>query len=642
MRLHVSFEGLFYALNVVLALLGALLVYRYALYRIVILYATFNLVLFWLTSSAKPENRSNDSHSKIRSVVVAGAAIGVVTLLGLLFLWAFRSLYFRPALTPLVLTILVACLVAGMLAANNRHFLLRPSFMLPVISLIGLFAAFSIYLAQPNLGIEPLYTTVDAYRDVVNAATIAKSSFVRPDTMVLEAYYRPFPVVPIEIVGIMFIAGLPLAVAHLVAALAFYLVTLSVLFLILNSIVRRSRSLIASAALALLLLILQPFMIEPMFVLTPIAFSISFVTLVFYLAYWKSSEPHAGGSRGFVIAAILLFVPVVPMHPTSAVVVIVLLIALLPKRHLGVSLGFFALAYLGAYLLSYEQVPFSMMLIFIDYLRRGLQEVLVRGPFLLGEVALSRASSSNTASFLLAVPNALLLSILTIFLARMLQPARTIYRQFGRTALAFGVASLLAVGGGYVFSLFPVGSHLDMRYFAFPLTPAILTTIGIVMMLVLKNSSPRRRAVLLVVLVLFAVSTTSSPVLLHESDPRYARLIPIESERAAADFASAAFAIGSTQIVTDWPFYPYVRGILSLRCAPTALSDCNARVAELMYSPLRNKGQTVVLLRKYFMNNFYLRNVSPYVEVLADSARWSTYDRIFDSSSTAVLLGTSF
>jgi hypothetical protein len=58
-----------------------------------------------------------------------------------------------------------------------------------------------------------------------------------------------------------------------------------------------------------------------------------------------------------------------------------------------------------------------------------------------------------------------------------------------------------------------------------------------------------------------------------------------------------------------------------------------------MYSPMGQYGfHNVVLLRQYFLHNAYLENVSPHVKVLRDPKKWSSYDRVYDSSSVAVLV----
>jgi hypothetical protein len=281
---------------------------------------------------------------------------------------------------------------------------------------------------------------------------------------------------------------------------------------------------------------------------------------------------------------------------------------------------------------------------FTQRFQLGLLAILQGGPAVLGETAISSAlNSANPAGavgpFLQVLPTALLLSMLTVFVIKLLQPPRTIYKHYGSMVFACGLISLLAIGTGTAFVFLPLGQHLDIRYFELPVTPFVLTAVVIVMSLLSKTANPHKKAILMLVIILFAISTASSPVFLGESDPRSARLIPTESERLAADFATTALTGNNTQVVTDWPFYEYVDAIMILRCSQSA---CHPHVTDIMYSAMGHYGlHNVILLRQYFLHNAYLENASPYVKVLGDPKRWLSYDRVYDSSSVAVLVSTS-
>jgi len=61
--------------------------------------------------------------------------------------------------------------------------------------LVLLYINISIYFVQPSLFHEPLYATVDAYRDYINAVRLQLLGYIESQYMVLERYYRAIPIV---------------------------------------------------------------------------------------------------------------------------------------------------------------------------------------------------------------------------------------------------------------------------------------------------------------------------------------------------------------------------------------------------------------------------------------------------------------
>jgi len=601
------------------------------------------MVLFWLMSPIKAKNQSVNLGLGIPKVNLKGITICVMFLLGFLFFSAFQSLYLRPSFTPVVFGVMLICLMIVMLASNQaEQFLTKPAYMLPLICMIGIFVLFSIYLAQPAMGNGPLYAGVDAYRDYVNAASIMREAFIRPESMILEPYYRTFPALPIAIVGFALVSALPMTIAHLAILMVFYVMEVAALWLLATSIVRKSQlRYMIVVPVSLLFVLLQPYMIDPFFAVTPIFLTVPFITMIIYFAYWKKFR-RRGGLWAVPVTIILLLIPVIPMHPISAILVISFLIVF-PSAHVSrLTLGLLALVYFGLYLVSNGLEAFLSVLPFTQKFSQGIQEMAQGGPSVLGE-GISSTLPATVANpylpYLQALSTALLLSIFTVFIIKTIQPRKTVYKQYGSIAVASGLLAIVSIGLGNAYDFLPMSAHLDIRYFVLPVIPFAMTAVAIVFALIMNTMNSRRKGTLLLIIMLFAVSTVSSPVFLGESDLRSQRVIPTLSERAAVQFTSVAMTSSPAQVVTDWPFYPYVQAVLTLQCAQTG---CNIppNVANLMYNRMYNSRDITLLLREYFFQSVTLQNVSPYVAELKDQKRWSSFDRIYDSSSVAVLSGT--
>jgi hypothetical protein len=152
------------------------------------------------------------------------------------------------------------------------------------------------------------------------------------------------------------------------------------------------------------------------------------------------------------------------------------------------------------------------------------------------------------------------------------------------------------------------------------------------------NLDTARRFVFFGVLVLYVFSTVSHSSFLHETHPTYARLIPTTSEKAAALFVQASLSIGTTnvtQVVTDWPFNGYVYSLLYSH----NIGLENAVKIPDMYDPVDMSRESIILSRRYFLENPFLSTLSPYVASLRDVDKWQI-NRVCDVGSTSVYAGT--
>ena len=629
--------------------LGLYLWKTYSLYRIIILYSSFCIILLWLTNTKR--NKTSNNGASVSRRGFKYLAFPLIILPIILAIIVSRSVYTRPAVAlPLMGIILILTIILliehSSVKVTDRPFFLRQSFLLPVMIFIFLFLNFSIYLVQPNLTV-PGYATVDAYRDYTNANRILKMSGFEPDKMILEEYYTPFPVVPLEIACNSLITNLPPNIMHMLIALIYESISIIALFLLAKRITKTHQTSCYPTVgfLSALIIVLQPNLIEPMFIIQPIRFSIAFLTLIFYLTYSKTIDCKALPST-FSALIILFTLVIIPMHPTSAISLIIFLsaVALLTRKIQGLQkpatyLAIMSAAYFIIYLISPRAYPLYALSDYTDNIYSTLRDVLIHGPGIIGEYAsgsVGYVEIGEVDSFLQSTGSALILSISTIFLIRVLKKRESFLknRNLRRLHFIYGLLFASAYAGGYIFHLW----NLDTRYFIYPIIPVTLVAATITLVWVLARASPTKRLLLFGLLALFSVSIITSPLFLHETKPSYARLIPIRSEMSAAEFVSENLDIrglGTIQIVTDWPFYNHVRAIIFSK-----YFDANqkVRIADLLYSPIVNE-ETIMLSRRYYTESEYLRNTSPYVKPLNEVERWEKFNKIFDDYHTSIYLG---
>jgi hypothetical protein len=489
---------------------------------------------------------------------------------------------------------------------------------------------------------------MDAYRDYTNAHRILEMSRIDPKNMILERYYRPFPVVPVEIAIINLITDLPLNVGHLVASMISEMLTLVCCVALSRALISNHQLTWSSevATLSILVLFLQPTLIDPGFLVAPIRFSVSILSLIFYLCY--SHRLHsAPPNRCVAVSIILLIFVIVPLHATTSMflVLILTLLSLLRNRNgqhstnTFIRLSVLTFVCFLIYLTFPVVAPFRSLSAFAESLYMALKQILTGGIAIISEKAFQSIMPHELlelSMFLQSVAMALLLSVSTVFVLRMLQ-RRHEAQDSGLSLFHVCCGALLVVGislGG----LLPLW-HVDSRYVVFPLIPVAMIAVSYVIRQTLMNLDTARRFVFFGVLVLYVFSTVSHSSFLHETHPTYARLIPTTSEKAAALFVQASLPIGTnnvTQVVTDWPFNGYV---YSLLYSHNIGLENVVKIPELMYDPVNVSQESIILSRRYFLENPFLRTISPYVASLRDVDKWQI-NRVCDVGSTSVYAGT--
>ena len=642
-KTRANYSTLFHLSNVLLLLFGLYLWITYSIYRIVVLYSLFNAILFWLTNAGREKALCN---CVATSWVPRCAAVCAVVSFVSMIVISSQGLYTRPSVvSPLMGLVLLFLIVQSLTSRNvtDRPFFQKQSFFLPLLTSTILFTAFSVYFIQPDLMNAPAYAVVDAYRDYANANRILTLSKIEPGKLILQRYYRAFPILPLELACISLITALPTNIGHLALSMVCETVGVVSLVLLSKAIInsRQPAAFPSVTILSILIVLLQPSLVEPTSLL-PIRVSIPILTLIFYLAYArKIASPTL--ARHVIISIMLLAFVIIPLHAASAVFLILLFCVgfltnrVRTPRLLAVicSVGF------GMYLTFSAGTPLVPVIEAMKLIYLALNEILVHGPSSIIaqiDVASMAAKTLTEADlFLLSVGPALTFSIFTVFLLRAVKD-RGIRANLHSSDFWFGGLTALAFGGGYILSRWRT---LDYRYFVHPLTPLALAVTTMVLLRVLRNPGTTRKLMLFGVLALYTVSVIASPVFLHESHPSNARMLPIESEKAAAMFVSTSFDFDGmrvNQIVTDWPFSAHVRGLLSSRHIDL---EHKVNVVEIMFEPIAIGQETILLSRKYFMGNVYLRSISPYVEHLVEVEHTQVLglNKILDVDSASVYLG---
>lgn len=618
---------------------GIYLVATKSLYRIVALYFFFNLIIFWIT---KENDRSSSSGQFWNSnQVFASCMACVVGLLGFLVVTCYQSLYLRPEfVAPMVGVIIVVGSVASFLN-DTESFRRRTKFLLPVMIALVLFVNFSVYLAQPTLFAGPISASVDTYRDYTNAIRIIMLSHIQPNALILEQYYAPFPIVPLQISLLSLFTGLPANVAELGMGVVIEATVIIALWAFSATVIatinsRESRGLVQSASfVAILLVWLQPFLSEPDFLLEPLRFSILPVTLVLFLSYRTLTRSGSSG-RSLLLVIFLILLVVVPMHAASGILLIIMLVSMGLINHYRpwVTIGVISLVFFMVYVVS--SGPLSAVAIVATRSYLLLVNLFQGGPSILTQAAIgsARAGINPTEIDLWteALPLALILSICTIFVIRL--RSRSVMRDPGlrRVHMVYGIIAFAALAGGYMISW----SSVDIRYFVYSATAAIAIAGTIVLALVLRSHRRLGGLILVGIIVLFAFSVAGSAVVLEERSPLLARMIPTQSESSAGYFVTAHLTgISNTQVVADWPYDAYVRALIYSQKIGI---EQNVNTPELLFQPVDISQRSIVFERAYFLGSPYLKTISPNVKVLENVQYLNgpCFNKIFDSGSTFV------
>jgi len=629
---------IFYAMNIVLLLVGFDLWLTYSTMRVLILYAIFNIILFRASTGGRrydgpPRRTVSAKVSQLLTMVLVLLLTGTIA-------GTYQSLHARSSYLVAVMGVTIVLFVVVLLISCGQPAFKESYALLAAISIV-LVAGFGSYLAQPNLTNSPPYTSVDAYRDYTNAIRILSLARVDPDMMILAQYYRAFPVVPLEIANITSVAGLPVNISLLLLAVIADGLAVTSLFLLSKRVAGNlARSCSGLLLLPVMLVFLQPLLMDPIWLVEPIRMSIPIVTMILYLAYTRvfGSAP----TRSVSIVLILLIMMVVPLHAASAAFVILFLGIMIfavgsgrPARASLAMLGVLAMMFFFLYVL------FSAGGSYVSVLEAGravwsmIEDNLRLRTGFIYDAYLARSQLGETGSFLLSTVPALLLSIFTTFVLKLVKSGRSVVADARQRSFDVMLGILLIVGFG-VGLLSPLWK-VDTRYFTFPLTPAAVVAVTMVIVWVLGDMSPRRKFLVVGLLSLCVLSMVTSPSYL-ESNPAYTRMMPIESERVAAMFVSTTFntASGVAQVVTDWPFYPEVQALLYSRNIGI---ENKVDVPNLMFYPMAQCQETMILSRRYFLESGYLQTISPHVKSLSDNSTWSNFNRIYDDYSVSIYIG---
>jgi hypothetical protein len=631
---------IFYSLNILLLVVALYVWHTYSILRVVILYSIFNMILFRLSAVYK---KNNDSGRSILSAdIFRLLAMLLVVLLAGTAVGSYESLYARPWFVTATTGLTIMLFVVIVLVSSGERVFKESFALLAAISIVVL-SAFGIYLAQPNLTNSPAYATVDAYRDYANAVRISSSSRMDPDIMVLTPYYRAFPVVPLIISNASLVAAVPLSISHLILGTIADAVAVASLFALSKRIAgNHGRDFSCLLFLPVLLVYLQPMMMDPAMLLMPLRMSVPIVSMILYLAY-----PLVLGSRptrSVAVALMLLVMIVVPLHMASTVLVILFLgmMTIAGSRRARTSLAvieMLAITLLFLYVFFSAGGPYDSVLQMSRAILMMINDMLGIGATFPAEIAsrlyVSR-SISETSSFLQSIVPALLLSIFTTFVAKLAKERRKVLAEANQRSLyiMLGVLLLIAFGMSQLSPLWKV----DARYFTYPLTPVAVMTAAMVILWVVGDRSARRRLLVAGLLSLCVASMLIHPSYL-ESNPSYLRLMPIESERDAAMFVSTEFDAQTgdvTQIVSDWPYYPEVQGLLY--SSHIGIED-KVYFPALMFNVMAPCQETMILSRRYYIENENLQLLTPYVQSLADNRTWSHFNRIYDVYSVSIHVG---
>jgi hypothetical protein len=268
-----------------------------------------------------------------------------------------------------------------------------------------------------------------------------------------------------------------------------------------------------------------------------------------------------------------------------------------------------------------------------------ISEIFGRSATMASEIAsrlyVSR-SISEMSSFLQSIVPALLLSVFTTWVAKLVKDGRKVVAAANQRSLYIMLGVLLVIGFG-VSQVGPLWK-LDARYFTFPLTPVAVIAATMMFLWVLGDMGARRRLLVAGLLSLCVVSMLTSPSYL-ESNPSYIRLMPIESERDAAMFVLTKFDAQTgdiTQVVSDWPYYNEVEGLLY--SSHIGIED-KVYIPSLMFNAMAPCEETMILSRRYFIENENLQLLTPYAKSLADESTWSHFNRVYDVYSVSIYVG---
>jgi len=623
---------LFLAFNIVIFAIGFYMYAVYGLYRLLIVFSLLNILMFRLFTYKEDAKMMKTVPNNLYKTFI----LFILSFLVLVYVITLSGVYYRPwIVVPLFTLFLILFVTSLIFNVINTKFLLFLS-----IFLVLLYINISIYFVQPHLFHEPVYATVDAYRDYINAVRLQLLGHIESQYMVLERYYRAFPVVPLWLAILNLVNNVPIQLVHIVLATLNVILTTAVLVLLLRTVIRSvdKEGPEGHIVLFVLLLLLFPMMVDPMFLMQPIKLAM-FIELLAILLVTKVAM-NSLASTNVVVAMLFLLLVVVPLHITSTVGLFLffLLIAMVfgsRVRKLAMVCAAVLAVVTGIYLV-YAAEPLFAFYFAIKTVFSIISELLQYGSLAITYRALVETEQVNELeSFLKALSSSYLLSFLVVSgllaLLHSLQQRDSVVK-FYKFATISVMFSLVMIVFSYIAPLW----RIDSRYFLFPVIPLVNIVLS-TLVLQLRNLDFRRKVALSLVGVGIVISVVFSPAFFHEHSA-YCRMIPTDGETHAGGFVATFldYSGGSIrQIVVDWPYHSYVSAKLWTKEIGV---EHRIKIPTIMYEKPDNITYSLYIIREYFNECKTLRLV-PYAYVLAEVEKKNILiNKIFDDNKAYILL----
>ena len=623
---------LFLAFNIVILAIGFYMYAVYGLYRLLIVFSLLNILMFILFTCKETTKVMNMVPTNLYRAI----SLFIFSFLVLVYVITLSGVYYRPWIVVPLFTLFLILFVTSLIfnVINTKFSLSLSTF------LVLLYINISIYFVQPSLFHEPLYATVDAYRDYINAVRLQLLGYIESQYMVLERYYRAFPLVPLWLAISNLISNVPIQLVHIVLATLNVILTTAVLVLLLRTVIGSVDKEIPEGHIVLfvLLLLIFPTMVDPMFLMPPIRFAM-FIELLAILLVTKAVM-NSLTSTNVVVATLFLLLIVVPLHITSTAGLFIfffLIGVMFGSRARKLAMVCVAvLAVVTIIYLVYAAEPLFAFYFAIKAVLSTISELLQYGSLAITYRALVEIEQLNELeSFLLALSNSYLLSFLVVSgllsLLYFLQQRDSVAK-FYRFATISVMSSLVTIVFSYIAHLW----RIDSRYFLFPAIPLVNIALA-TLVLQLRSLDFRRKVALSLVGIGIVISVVFSPVFFHEHST-YCRMIPTDGETHAGGFVATFldYSGGSIrQIVADWPYYSYVRAEVWTKDTGV---EHRIKIPTIMYEKPANITYSLYIIREYFNECKTLKLVAPYAYVLAEVEKKSILiNRIFDDNKAYIL-----
>jgi len=630
--------------NLALFAFGTYIYYVHGAFRFVIVYSILNIILYGLfnkTHTGERLSSKNTTGAFIFNIITIITAF-LLVVLGAIML---QSIYVRPhvvsILAGLILSFTIIILIETIVVNVFNKMLRITLFVYALLTLLYIYL--SIYLVQPSiLSNVPSYATVDAYRDYVNANRLLKLARIIPEYMVLENYYKVFPVVPLWLAIINLVSNLSIPAIHMVLAILNITLIFVSLILLSRAAFKTTYKVVVPqiSLLTTLLLLLYPTLIDPMFTLTPLMFSVPLISLCIFISL--KTVLKLVSLKNILLILIFLCV-IIPLHATTSILMITFfMFSAIFFRRRTISNLFSMFTAVSAILFIvytvFSSIPFIPVYGALKAVFQVLMEAFTAHNVIFEKVSEAYVHPANEVErFFYALSNAYLPSFLTVLLVvsleELLKYDHINYKLHLRIVIFYGIASLLAFVLGYVVQSWKI----DFRYFLFSTIPLVAVTLTMLFMRISNDLKFFKKLAILTILLAIMFSIVLSPQFLHEVNPHYARLIPTDSEKHTGVFVTAFIDYdghGVRQVVSDWPYYAYVRALI---WSQNIGVEHHIKIPTLMYEAIVTINDTLFILRNYFYESITLQKISPHVELLVKLRyKCNTMTKIFDIGSTSI------